>query len=260
MATRQLSTFLHRLRQAVAGRDGAGLSDTQLLERFVRARDEAAFEVLVWRHGPMVLGTVRRLLRREQDAEDAFQATFLALVRRAASIGKREAVAAWLYKVAWRAALRVRGEAAKQPVPNPVEAGLLPASPAPEPGWDDLRPVLDEEVRALPGAYRLTFILCYLEGKTQAEAAHQLGCRPGTVASRLAWARQRLRARLARRGVVLSAAALAALLDRRAAPAAPPAPLVPSTVRAALHFAAGRSAPAGPAAVAEGVLHAKIGK
>jgi cobalt-zinc-cadmium efflux system membrane fusion protein len=255
MATRQLSTFLHRLRRAAAGRDGAGLSDTQLLERFVRTRDEAAFEVLVWRHGPMVLGTVRRLLRREQDAEDAFQATFLALARRAASIGKREAVAAWLYKVAWRAALRVRGEAAKQPGPGPVEASLLPAA-APEPGWDDLRPVLDEEVRALPGAYRLTFILCYLEGKTQAEAAHQLGCRPGTVASRLAWARQRLRARLARRGVALSAAALGALLDRRAAPAAPPAPLVPTTVRAALHFAAGRPAAAGPAAVAEGVLHA----
>jgi membrane fusion protein, heavy metal efflux system len=256
MATRQLSTFLRRLRRAAAGRDGAGLSDTQLLERFVRSRDEAAFEVLVWRHGPMVLAVCRRLLRREQDAEDAFQATFLALVRKAGAIGKREAVAAWLYKVAYRAALRVRGEAAKRPEGSRVEANLLPAPVAPEPGWDDLRPVLDEEVRSLPGAYRLTFILCHLEGKTQAEAAHQLGCPPGTVASRLAWARQRLRTRLARRGVVLSAAALAALLDRRAAPAAPPAALVPATVRAALHFAAGKPAAPGPAAVAEGVLHA----
>jgi cobalt-zinc-cadmium efflux system membrane fusion protein len=256
MATRQLSTFLHRLRRAVAGRDGAGLSDTQLLERFVRGRDEAAFEVLVWRHGPMVLAVCRRLLRRAQDAEDAFQATFLVLLRKAAAIGKREAVAAWLYKVAYRAALRVRAETARQAELNSVEVNLLPARPGPGPGWDEVRPVIDEEVRALPGAYRLTFILCYLEGKTQAEAAHQLGCPPGTVASRLAWARQRLRTRLARRGVVLSGAALAALLDRQTAPAAPPAPLVPSTVRAALRFAAGQSAAAGPAAVAEGVLHA----
>ncbi len=256
MATRQLSTFLHRLRRAAAGRDGGGLSDTQLLERFVRSRDEAAFEVLVWRHGPMVLAVCRRLLRREQDAEDAFQATFLALLRKAAAIGRREAVAAWLYKVAYRAALRVRAETAKQPELNPVAASRLPAPAAPEPCWDDLRPVLDEEVRALPGVYRLTFILCHLEGKTQAEAAHQLGCRPGTVASRLAWARRRLRTRLARRGVVLSAAALAALLERQAAPAAPPSALVPATLRAARNFAAGRSAAAGPAAVAEGVLHA----
>ncbi|HZY83561.1 MAG TPA: efflux RND transporter periplasmic adaptor subunit [Gemmataceae bacterium] len=253
MPTRQLSTFLHRLRRAVAGRDGAGLSDTQLLERFVRGRDEAAFEVLVWRHGPMVLAVCRRLLRREQDAEDAFQATFLALVRKAAAIGKREAVAAWLYKVAYRAALRVREAAAKQPEANPVAADLLPA---PETGGDDLRPLLDEEVRSLPGAYRLTFILCYLEGKTQAEAAHQLGCPPGTVASRLAWARRRLRTRLARRGVAPSAAVIAALLDRQAAPAALPPPLVSSTIHAALHFAAGQPAAGGPAAVAEGVLHA----
>jgi cobalt-zinc-cadmium efflux system membrane fusion protein len=256
MPTRQLSTFLHRLRRAAAGREGAGLSDTQLLERFVRGRDEAAFEVLVWRHGPMVLAVCRRLLRREQDAEDAFQATFLALVRKAAAIGKRESVAAWLYKVAYRAALRVRVAAAKHPEAAPVAADLLPGRPGPEADGDDLRPVLDEEVRSLPGAYRLTFILCYLEGKTQAEAAHQLGCPPGTVASRLAWARRRLRTRLARRGVAPSAAPLAALLDRQAAPAALPAPLVPSTVRAALTFAAGKSAAAGPAAVAEGVLHA----
>jgi RNA polymerase sigma factor (sigma-70 family) len=201
----------------------------------------------------MVLAVCRRLLRREQDAEDAFQATFLALVRKAAAIGKREAVAAWLYKVAYRAALRVREAAAKQPEANPVAADLLPA---PETGGDDLRPLLDEEVRSLPGAYRLTFILCYLEGKTQAEAAHQLGCPPGTVASRLAWARRRLRTRLARRGVAPSAAVIAALLDRQAAPAALPPPLVSSTVHAALHFAAGKSAAGGPAAVAEGVLHA----
>jgi cobalt-zinc-cadmium efflux system membrane fusion protein len=254
MPTRQLSTILYRLRRAAAGRDDAGLSDAQLLERFVRARDEAAFEVLVWRHGPMVLGVCRRLLRREQDAEDAFQATFLALVRKAGSIGRRAALASWLYKVAYRAALRVRAEVTQQPEANSVEANLLPARP--EPGWADLRPVLDEEVRSLPGAYRLTFILCHLEGKSQAEAAHQLGCRPGTVASRLAWARQRLRTRLARRGVVPSGVALAALLDRPAAPAAVPAPLVPATVRAALRFAAGKSAAAGPAAVAEGVLYA----
>ena len=152
MATRQLSTFLHRLRRA--GCDGAGLSDTELLERFVRGRDEASFEVLVWRHGPMVLAVCRRLLRREQDAEDAFQATFLALVRKAAAIGRREAVASWLYKVAYRAALRVRAEAAKQPPDNPAAAHGLPAPAAPEPGRDDLRPVLEEEIDRLPEKYR----------------------------------------------------------------------------------------------------------
>src|SRR5437764_10149603 len=106
MAGGQLNTVVRHLLRAAGPEAAGGLSDAQLLERFVGARDEAAFEVLVWRHGAMVLGTCRRLLRREQDAEDAFQATFLALVRKAAAIGKREALGGWLYKVAYRVCLR----------------------------------------------------------------------------------------------------------------------------------------------------------
>jgi DNA-directed RNA polymerase specialized sigma24 family protein len=108
MATEQLHTLLRQLRRLAVSRESSGLSDAQLLERFVAARDEAAFEVLVWRHGPMVLSMCRRVLRHEQDAEDSFQATFLALARKASSIGKRQALASWLYKVAFRIALEAK--------------------------------------------------------------------------------------------------------------------------------------------------------
>src|SRR5438270_5633728 len=114
MTTATLDTFLRRLRRAVAPSGVSRLTDAELLARFAAGRDEAAFEVLLWRHGPMVLGVCRRLLGSDADAEDAFQATFLALVRKAASIGKREALAAWLYKVAYRVALRVRAGTARR--------------------------------------------------------------------------------------------------------------------------------------------------
>src|ERR1700687_4785819 len=108
MATQQLHTLLRQLRRLTVSRERSGLTDVELLERFVAHRDEAAFEVLVWRHGPLVLGVCRHVLRHEQDAEDAFQATFLVLVRKARSIGKREAVGSWLYRVAYRVALRAK--------------------------------------------------------------------------------------------------------------------------------------------------------
>jgi RND family efflux transporter MFP subunit len=173
----------------------AGVPDAQLIERFVAARDEAAFELLLWRHGPMVLGVCRRVLRNEADAEDAFQATFLVLARKAASIGRREAVGGWLARVAYRVALRIRADVAKR------AAGELPALSAPEPAWDDLGEVVDAEINRLPARMRAAFVLCCLEGRSAEEAARELGCAVGTVSSRLTRARERLRRALTRRGL-----------------------------------------------------------
>src|SRR5262249_1811873 len=152
------------------GHVGAGeVSDAQLLERFVSQRDATAFEVLLWRHGPKVLGVCRRVLRHTQDAEDAFQATFLLLPRKGGSVGHGQAVARWLYRVAYRVALRAKvlaGKRRTQPLP---ETELAAVAAAPDAGWSDLRPVLDEEVNRLPEKYRTPFILCYLDGKTNEE-------------------------------------------------------------------------------------------
>jgi RNA polymerase sigma factor (sigma-70 family) len=246
---RILLKHLHR-RRAAPGASGA--DDAELLDRFVRRRDETAFELLVWRHGTMVYNVCRRVLRDAHAAEDAFQATFLVLVRKAASVGRREALAGWLYRVAYRVALRARS----REVPRPTTDFPEPGAQAPDSVlWRDLRPVLDEEVGRLPVKYRLPVILCYLSGLTTDEAARQLGVPRGTVLSRLAWARERLRARLSLRGVTLSAALLGALLaSETAAPAS--AILVGVTVRAALSFAAGQPAAASAGAVLlmEGVV------
>jgi RND family efflux transporter MFP subunit len=227
----------------------AGLGDGELLERFVTSRDEAAFELLLWRHGAMVLGMCRRLLRDQNDAEDAFQATFLALARKAGAIANREAVGAWLYQVAYRVALRARADRARR---ARREQPLLDQPMAPAPGEAaalDLREALDEEVHCLPARHRAAFVLCCLEGMSNQEAGRQLGCPPGTVSSRLARARQRLRRRLARRG----------LTPEGWLPVPLPAGLVGLTLKAALGFTAGRvdsALPARAVAYAEGVLRA----
>jgi RNA polymerase sigma factor (sigma-70 family) len=232
MAQASLNPILRYLRRLSGAQESGQLTDAQLLERFVTRRDEAAFEVLVWRYGPLVLGVCRRLLRREQDAEDAFQATFLALVRRAGTIGKGASVGSWLYKVAYRVALRARQRSAKQPARAPLTEDVPAPDTADEALWQDLRPILDEEVSRLPRKYREAVVLCYLEGKTNAEAARVLGCPRGTVVSRLASARERLRARLVRRGVTVSSGLLASLMAARAT-ALPPA-LVNATLKAVL--------------------------
>ena len=235
----RLGLLMHRLRRAAAPADGA--SDASLLDRFVAVRDEAAFELLVWRYGPMVLSVCRRMLHCDQDAEDAFQAAFLLLARKAASIRRRAALAGWLYQTACRVALRARAAACKQPVAVP--RGVEPAAPSVEPDvvWRDLRPVLDEEVGRLPERYRLAIILCYFQGRTHAQAARELGCPRGTVAVRLHRAKELLRRRLTRRGLALSAAALALLTAERTASAAVPAALVHTVVKAAVLFAAGKA-------------------
>ncbi len=260
MAREPSAAILDPLRRLITRQTGSSLPDAQLLENFVARRDEASFEVLVWRHGAMVLALCKRVLRDTHEAEDAFQATFLVFARKAGSIAQGEAVACWLYKVAYRIAIRLRTASANRPTATEL-ADELPAPDMPDDAeWRDLRPLLDDEIAKLPEKYRAPFVLCYLEGRTNEEAAVQLGCPKGTVLSRLSRGREWLRDRLARRGVTLTAVVFAFTLTRNAASAALPSALVPVTTNAAIPFAAGKAAtelvPANVATLVEGVLRA----
>jgi RNA polymerase sigma factor (sigma-70 family) len=248
--------LLRCLRHQAGPEGGTDLTDTELLRRFVARRDAAAFEALVWRHAAMVLGVCRRVLRHAADVEDAFQATFLVFLRMAGSIRSRQAVAGWLYQVAYRTALRSRRAAARRLVYEKRAVPQPPASPALDDTGPDLRPLLDEELNRLPAKYRAPVVLCYLEGHSKEKAARALGCPEGTVSSRLARARRRLQRRLLRRGVALSAVGLGTLIHCEAAPAE----LVRSTLHTAMVLAAGGSwhaagVSAPVAALATGVLH-----
>jgi RNA polymerase sigma factor (sigma-70 family) len=260
MAAASLDRFLHHLRRAVQPGADVG-TDPQLLECFLRQGDEAAFEVLVRRHGPMVFGVCRRVLTNLHDAEDAFQATFLVLVRKAASLRARETVANWLYGVAYRTALEARrANARRRAREEAVRACLESISARAD---DDWREVLDEALSGLPGKYREVVVLCDLEGKGRRDVAQELGCPEGTVASRLARARALLASRLTKRGVTLSTAALAALLTQEAASADLSPLLISGTVTAASVTAAGPTAATavlsvGVVALTEGVLHTML--
>jgi RNA polymerase sigma factor (sigma-70 family) len=234
MATDRLRTALGRLQLALAPPEGDG----PLLARFVAGRDEAAFAALVRRHGPMVLGVCRRVLRHEQDAEDAFQATFLVLARQAASVRQREALGHWLYAVAYRTAQKLRSlRARRQAREKQVDA--LPHPPVePEPA-QDWRPLVDRELHGLPPKYRAPVVLCDLEGQSHRQAARQLGLPAGTFARRLVTGRRLLAERLSRRGMILSGGALAAALSGGAASAQVAASLVVATAKAAVFAAAG---------------------
>jgi RNA polymerase sigma factor (sigma-70 family) len=195
-----LHAFLVSLRRA-GDSAGAGLTDAELLQRFVTTRDEAAFEALAWRHATMVWGICRRVARREQDAEDAFQATFLTLAQRAASIHNGESLGSWLFKVSYRIALAARRQAVRRAASESGLPGCPPAQPSESAEGPELRSLIDEEVHRLPEKYRAAVVLCYFQGRTNEAAAQELGCPKGTVVSRLARARQRLRRRLEMRGV-----------------------------------------------------------
>jgi RNA polymerase sigma factor (sigma-70 family) len=236
------------------GPPGGDDGDGELLRRFAADRDEAAFATLVRRHGPMVWSVCSRLLSQQQDAEDAFQATFLILVRKAGGLRRPDSLSPWLYGVARRVALKTRHAVTRRRA-REQEVIDLPAPQDTELIWRDLRPLLDEEVGRLPEKYRLPFVLCYLEGVTNEEAARRLRCPKGTVLSRLSRARQRLRGRLVRRGVELSGAALATVLTSNAGPAAVPAALITDTVRTGLAFAAGCAGAGSAVSLATGVLH-----
>jgi RNA polymerase sigma factor (sigma-70 family) len=241
MATGQASPLPGSLRRAALVRDGAGLPDVCLLDQFVRRRDEAAFAALVRRHGPMVMGVCLRPLRHRQDAEDAFQATFLWLVRKAAAVESAERLANWLYGVAHHMALKVRTtNARRQARERHIEVAPEPVI-APREAWHDLRQSLDRELSRLPEKYRVPVVLCDLQNKTRREAADQLGWPEGTLSGRLSRARALLAKRLSRRGVALTGGALALAVSQAELSARVPEELSRSTVEYGTAMAAGRA-------------------
>jgi RNA polymerase sigma factor (sigma-70 family) len=224
------------IRHLIGSAAAAALTDGQLLERFLADRDETAVEALVRRHGPLVFGACRRVLHNSQAAEDAFQATFLVLLRKAPSLDRGRPLGNWLYTVAYRLALRARANDLRRQRCEAQAARRRPPTEARAPAPGDLVVALEEELHRLPPRHRAVLVLCYLEGKTNEQAARILGCHRGRMSARLAQARERLRERLARQGFVAPAAGLAAALAT-AAPAAVPLPLLDNTVRASLWFA-----------------------
>jgi RNA polymerase sigma factor (sigma-70 family) len=247
-----LRSLIRRLLAAQAG----SAPDRALLERFLTARDEAAFAALVERHGAMVLGVARNVLHNHQDAEDVFQATFLVLARKAGSVRKQGSLGSWLHGVAYRLALNARTAAAVRRRHESGSPGRAPATSADDLTWRELSAVLHEELERLPDRYRAPLVLCYLEGMTQDEAAEHLGLAKGTLKGRLERARLLLRGRLGRRGL---APAVVLLADACwPAGAAPAAPRLSTTTRAAVAVAAGgpSGASASVARLTEGALRA----
>jgi RNA polymerase sigma factor (sigma-70 family) len=264
MLSNAIPRLLDRLRRSELVRKGGEQTDGQLLKAFVGRRDAQALEALVRRHAPMVWGVCRRTLANHHDAEDAFQATFLVLLRRAASLRSPELLANWLYGVALKTARKAKQMAAKRSVREPQ------VSPTPEPSAVESRDcsfgpeqlqLLDEELSRLPEKYRAAIVLCDLEGSSRAEAARRLRKPEGTVASRLARGREMLARRLTRRGLDVSATSVAAALPRQAALGSVPAVLLTNTIKTTALIAAGEVAAAGAisgqvATLTEAVLRA----
>jgi RNA polymerase sigma factor (sigma-70 family) len=258
-----LNTMMRQLRRVARLQEGVGQTDAELLDSFVGQRDEAAFDTLVRRHGPMVFGVCRRVVHNHHDAEDAFQAAFLVLARKASSIRPQAKVANWLHGVAYRTAMKARTMSARR------RAREKPLSEVSEPEttqhdqWSGLRVLLDRELNRLSDNYRVPILLCDLEGQTIKEAARQLGWPQGTMASRLARGRKMLAKRLANRGVEPSAGLLAAVVSQNVASPAVPTSLTASTVKAAARIVAGKAAAASPipfrvTVLMEGVIRGMI--
>jgi RNA polymerase sigma factor (sigma-70 family) len=257
MALGQMQAVLKQLRKLL-GRSQSVAPDWELLERFAASRDETAFEVLIWRHHRMVLSVCGRVLHDANDLDDAFQATFLVLARKARSLRKTGSLSSWLFGVARRVALETRGRRSRWHAPAAMPVPSCCPEPYEESMREELQGIVDEELARLPEKYRAPTVMCYLEGMTYEEAAQQLGCSKGTLSTRLTRARELLGRRLTRRGVTLSAGALAAWLGESAASAAMSTVLVAAALRMAPSAATAKSlaAIASPqvAAVAEGVL------
>src|SRR5262245_43102450 len=242
MTPANVSDFLRRLAQGMAAETLAHESDRQLVGRFLDERDQAAFEALVRRHGPMVYRVSWRTLQHTEDAEEAFQATFLLLASKLGTVRKQHSLASWLHGVARRVALQARAQAAarrrrERRVAAPE--GILHDDHV---SWEEVRTVLDAELAGLPEKWRLPLILCYLESRTQGEAAAQLGWSKNTLGRRLQEAREALGRRLARRGLALSAAFYGLLLSDSSASAVVAPKLIASTVEAGCGVALGGEA------------------
>jgi RNA polymerase sigma factor (sigma-70 family) len=256
--------LLDYLRRAVLASGETELTDGQLLECFVSHRDEAAVAALVRRHAQMVWSVCWRILRDHHDAEDAFQATFLVLVRKAPSIKPREMIVNWLHGVTRQTAFKARATLAKrrarekqvQELPEP-EAQSAPAV------WSDIQPLLDQELSRLPDKYRVAIVMCDLEGATQQEAARQLNIPEGTLTTRLRRARSMLEKRLAWRGLAVACGSVEAFLHQNTAIASAPASAVSLTINVATSVAAGKTAAAclisaNVAALTEGVVKSML--
>jgi len=249
VAIDQMRAVIQNLRSAVLPRDEVELTDGQLLERFVNRLDEAAFTVLVRRHGPMVWGVCRRLLGHH-DAEDSFQATFLVLARKAASIIPKEMVPNWLYGVAYQTALKARATAAKRRTRERQIMEMPEIKAMPQEKRNDLQSFLDVELHRLPDKYRVAIVLCDLEGKSRKESARELRIPEGTLSSRLSTARRMLAKRLARYDLPISGGTLVAALSQSTASARVPPSIMFSTIKAATLVAAG--------CATSGVISAKV--
>ncbi|MCS7044758.1 MAG: sigma-70 family RNA polymerase sigma factor [Gemmataceae bacterium] len=249
-----LAKAMLRLRGLAVRANRAAATDRELLTAFAAAGDEVAFEQLVRRHGDMVRGVCRRVLGNAADADDAFQATFLVLARKAGQGGWHDSVRNWLYGVAYRVAVRARRTHQRR---RRRESQAVSRAAVLDAAWNELSGVLDEELQQLPAKYRAPLLLCYFDGKTREEAAAELGWSLGSVKGRLERGRELLRERLRRRGLTLPAALCAGLLTDGAAEAS----LVEATTRAAVSFAAGHVAAAASrlsVQLAQGVLQAML--
>lgn len=254
MAKDRVRVGIEEILRAARAHDAQSQSDGQLLGQFLARRDEAAFAALLSRHGPMVLGVCRRILGNSEDAEDAFQAAFLVLVRKAASLTSRAVLGDWLHGVARRTALNAKRVAARR---RQKEKTMARPETQGEEIRDERLTLLDAALSRLPEKYRLAIVLCELEGRTRREAAERLGWPEGTVAGRLARGRELLARRLTQQGLTLAAGSLAFPVE--AASASVPPALVSSTILTAMRIAAGQAATTGAisapvAALAEGVL------
>ena len=253
-----LNQLVRRVRRAALLCAPTIVSDSRLLESFLTCRDESAFAMLVERHGPMVLGVCRRVIGNLHDAEDAFQAVFLVLARKASSIVPRDLVGNWLHGVAYRTALQARDRLGRRRARERQVKDMPQPTVAPDLDLRELHQTLDQELNQLSEKYRVPIVLCDLEGRLRQDVARQLRIPEGTLSSRLAKGRQMLAGRLARHGVVLSGALLATVLAERVASAAIQPALLASTVQAAALTAAGKSAvglvSAEAVALSQGVL------
>ncbi len=260
MASATGGSVLRELNRLVVVHQVRALTDAQLLHRFLAEQEEGAFTVLVQRYGRLVWSVCRHVLGNHHDAEDAFQATFLVLARRAGSIRKGEALASWLQGTAFRVALRAKRDLAIRRKHEQRGSKMPTESAVPENVLREALAFLDEEVQHLPANQRAAFVLCSLEGKSLGEAARQLGWKEGTVSGTLARARQNLRRRLTRRGVTLSALLTAVTLGRHEATAAVPSGLELTTVREAIHFAmrSASGSSSGAVSLAEGVIRGML--
>ncbi|MBL8795199.1 MAG: sigma-70 family RNA polymerase sigma factor [Planctomycetia bacterium] len=250
MAPGHLTTVMRHLRRLLGDASEPAASDGRLLERFIDSRDEDAFAQLVQRHGPLVLGVCRRVLRDLHAAEDAFQGTFLILARKAHSVRRHASLAGWLGRVAFRVALDARAAGIRRAARERTVAAMTSTETAAETDRSQVRLILEEELQALPRKYYEPLVLCYLESRTHEEAARLLHWPEGTVKGRMARGREMLRDRLVRRGLTLGGGALAALLAEEASAASVSPTLAAETLRAVLG-----SASASVAALVEGVLH-----